>query len=355
MRIDSYFSGEMMVSKGSLGCEIPFCEANWGMRKIQASILLFLLVALAKGEPGGKTWPSRFKNSQPVLSSLPDHESATVWSSGNFVILCEIELPRPRLESLARTIESVPRLFKRLPLPLWLPPASEQAVLRLCANETNFVARGAPVDAAGCYLPRRGEIVIRGDLYLNPPQAKATRLQVGPNDDLLIHELTHLAMHQYGGRLPAWLSEGLAEYFASCHLGKGHFDFSQSSRLIRQHIEKFYPIERYPALSLPPLEILAERNGNEWLRSNREAAPEDRYRPYAAALLLAHYHLEGGRARREALSKTLSAALETRTRQKILEDPETIEKKLMTYWKAKGLLIDFAFEQADTPNFENRR
>lgn len=293
---------------------------------------------------GQKNWPARFQSPPPTLQQLPPKDDAVIWSSRHFIIVCEIELTPPRMRTLAQTMESVPLLFQQLPLPLWVPPEAEKAVVRLCRSKTSFVARGAPSDAAGYYQPRSGEILIRGDLFLNPPQARPSQLQLGPNEDLLVHELTHLAMHQYGASIPAWLSEGLAEYFAACHLGKGLYDFSQSSRLLKLHIEKFYPIERFPHLILPSPSSLAGSGSRDWLRNNRTALPEDRYRPYATALLLAHYHLEGGTKRRTQLTDYLNHVLEKEIHPKpkpLLENPAAVSGQLVNFWKPKGLLLEF--------------
>lgn len=313
-----------------------------------ALILWGLLLPL----PAETAWPIITQTDAPKLKLLPNKNGAQIWASNHFIIVCEVEITAPNLKNLAQTMESVPQLLKKHPLPLWSPPETEKAVVRLCRSETSFVARGGPVDAVGYYHPDHGEILIRGDFLLNPPKALPTKLPLGPNEDLLVHELTHLAMRHYGGSLPAWLREGLAEYFAACHTGQGRYDFTQSTRLIPQHIGKFYPAERFPTLLLPDLASLAGGTSRGWLQTNRALAPEERYRPYAAALLLAHYHLEGGTARREVLSDFLQNALASTLANKLrgekkvlLTQPELVTGQLKTFWKSKGLSLAFEPER----------
>ena len=316
------------------------------MRQASFSLLLLLLALPLTAQ---EKWPTRFQSPKPALEQLPDKDGATIWTTRHFIIVSEVQISQPHLLNLTQTMESIPLLFKQLSIPLWAPPKTEKAVIRFCKNETSFVARGAPVDAAGSYNPRSAEILIRGDLLLNPPKALPSQLNLGPNEDLIVHELTHLAMHQYGGVLPAWLTEGLAEYFAACHTGKGSYDFSQSHRLIRQHIAKFYPIERYPTLTLPAPNSLVGISPRQWIDLNRITAPENRYQPYATALLLAHYHLEGGIKRRSELATHLKKILQTRQHREVkplLQNPNTISKQLTAFWKPKGLTLRFQASEA---------
>lgn len=321
-------------------------------------LILFFLPQLTAQEPAVEEpaveepkWPSRLQTAAPSLQALPEKDDAQNWATSHFIIACELEVPAPQLTRFAQTMESIPKLFQQLPIPLWAPPQGNKAVIRLCATETSFVARGGPVEASGCYHPRSGEILIRGDLFLNPPQSKNARLQTERDDDLLIHELTHLAMHQYNGSLPTWLVEGLAEYFSACHTGRGTYDFTQSHLLIRQHIEKFYPRKFHPTLILPSAQTLARTSSRGWQKVNQISKPEDRYRQYACALLLTHYYLEGGKKRQNELKTYLNEALDNaryRQASPLINKHKDLEKKLSNYWKGKGLILDFKARTASS-------
>ncbi|WP_411845759.1 DUF1570 domain-containing protein [Roseibacillus persicicus] len=308
-----------------------------------AILAFFFLTALTL--TAQEKWPIRLQAPQPALKQLPDKEGVQAWETAHYLMSWEGEVSRPHLNDLARVAESVPLLFRQLPLPLWAPPKGGKAEIRICKDETSFVARGGPIGAAGFYHGRQATVLIRGDLLLNPPQARATRLRIGPDGDLLVHELCHLAMHRYHN-LPPWLSEGLAEYFSCSHLGKGAFNFSESTRRIPQHIRKFYPVERFPILELPSLQALTSLTSREWIRSNNTMDANERYRPYATALLLIHYHLEGGPERRNELSNYLTEKL---TNPRIQTNPPPIiandlEERLAKFWKPKGLSIRFRKE-----------
>lgn len=307
---------------------------------MRALLLIFLFSLPARGQ---EQWPARFRTPPPEMLALANQQGLDAWETAHFILVCEEKISPTRMKEFAQVMESVPRLFQSLPIPLWAPPKGEKAVIRVCRDEASFVAAGGPPGAAGYYHGRQVRVLVRGDVLLNPPQAKATQLAVPPDGDLLVHELCHLAMHRHGF-LPPWLGEGIAEYFSSCHLGKGSYDFSDSRRRIPRHIQKFYPVERYPVLRLPSLSQVTSRESREWVKGNDEAKPEDRYRPYAVSLLLAHYYLEGGEERRGELARYFQETLTSRNRKKrnlLATVPVGLEEKLTNYWKTKGLHIQF--------------
>ena len=305
-----------------------------------AALLLFAFIMPLVAQ---EKWPATFQAPQPKLQPLPDKEEASAWETTHFILLSESDLSPQQLLNFARVIESVPQLLKSLPLPLWAPPQGPKIEIRICQNETSFVARGGPLGAAGYYNGRQALALVRGDLLLAPPQASPANSALSPEGDLLIHELCHLAMHRYHG-LPPWLLEGMAEYFASCHLGKGRYKFTESTRTIQQHIRKFYPQEQFPILALPPLSKMANLTSKEWISENKMAPPEDRYRPYAAALLMTHYYVEGGTKRRNELARFLQQRLEPDQNEEenlLAKVPADLEDKLTLFWKSKGLSIRF--------------
>lgn len=305
---------------------------------------LVLALVLSLPAMAQEKWPARFRTPPPEMVALADQEGLAAWETSHFVLVCEEKIATARMKEFAQVMESVPRLFRSLSIPLWAPPKGEKAVIRICKDEASFVAAGGPPGAAGYYHGRQALVLVRGDVLLNPPQGKATQLAVPPDGDLLVHELCHLAMHQHGS-LPPWLGEGIAEYFSSCHLGKGSYDFSDSRRRIPQHIQKFYPVERYPILQLPSLNEVIALQSREWVKGNDQAEPEDRYRPYAVSLLLAHYYLEGGEERRAELGAYFQETLSNRSRENrnfLPTAPEGLEDKLVGFWKTKGLHLQFA-------------
>lgn len=289
-------------------------------------------------------WPARFQMLPPEMVPLPERQNLVAWETKHFFLVCEGKVPEVQIREFAQVMESVPSLLQSLPIALWAPPKGSKPVVRICRDEASFVAAGGPVGAAGYYHGRQAKVLVRGDILFAPPQPGAPQLPQSPDGDLLVHELCHLAMHQHRS-LPTWLTEGIAEYFASCHLGRGSYDFSHSQRLIPQHIQKFYPKELYPLLPLGSLSDIVARKSRDWERYNKRVLPAERYLPYATSLLLAHYYLEGSDQRKEELASYLQKSLSSedqKIRPLLATIPEGLESRLANYWKTRGLHIQFA-------------
>src|SRR5690606_33723219 len=116
------------------------------------------------------------------------------------------------------------------------------------------------------------------------------------NDDLIVHEIVHLCMHRTNSKLPQWLQEGLAEYFACAHRGEGRFDFRDMDVAIRDHLRvRFNP--RDPKIVVARIGAISGLNWREWIDHLNAMPIDERYGAYATALLMTHYHLHGGRER----------------------------------------------------------
>jgi hypothetical protein len=193
------------------------------------------------------------------------------------------------------------------------------------------------------YLSRQALVLIQGDYLVRSPDAARSRLAPRNDEDLVVHELVHLCMHRTNAKLPQWLIEGLAEYFASAHAGAGRFSFGNMDQVIREHLRtRLSPDD--PGIPLAPVADLIGLDGRGWLHYLNRLPADERYQAYAASLLLAHQQLHGGKERTEALRLALSAPPSNR-RPAVLIAPETAaatQSALIRYWKPKGLTLEFA-------------
>ena len=94
-----------------------------------------------------------------------------------------------------------------------------------------------------------------------------------------------------------------------------------------------------PGIPLIPVADIAGLGARGWLRYVEGMVQENRYQPYATALLLAHYHLHGGQARLDALRKTLEEGDDAKLIPEV--EADRVQESITRFWKSKGLTLKF--------------
>lgn len=329
----------------------PCSKLPVGPMSIRSTALLILLLSPLRAEEPAP-WPSSVR-SQPakVLPAEPPDGIAFAYESASFRLYSDDAIEPQRLTEFATVIESVPRLLQALPLPLWAPPKGDKPRIILCRDALHYQSRGGPLGSMGFYNGRQQRVLIRADIFLNPPTARPTRLLPKPNQELLVHELTHLGMHDLLWRTSPWFFEGIAEYLAAAHTGGGNYDFSNIATAIRDRIRLHLPPDAQHRINLPALQTVLTTTSRDWIEGSKHAEGHTAYRPYAASLLLIHYTLHG-KERRAALETYLRNAAEYRDRRlplpRLKVGPTSdIEQRLTDFWTPRGLPIQF---ESPTPS-----
>ena len=317
---------------------------------ITLAVMAALACAQTSQSAGGETkpFPADFKTPTAKVEPVEAPEgSAAAWRTEHFLLLSDEAIPRDALKRFATTIESVPEVMEALLLPPSGKHAEARPVIRLCRDEQRFTQFGGPASSAGYFQPRKNTVLIRADLFLFPQRNGSTRLKDPPEEDLLVHELSHLAMAGTLSHAPPWLSEGIAEYLSVAHQRGGHYRFNNSPQFIRSHFAKHLPTKDLRDLELPSLRHIIGLSHREWSEEITAADASDRYLPYASSLLFVHYFLEGGNERRAELSAYLNALRAQRFRRQSppdlgIDDPGEIEDRLTKFWTSRGLKVRFS-------------
>lgn len=295
-----------------------------------------LLVAMAAAATGV---------SQPALQQQPDDGSLKVWHSERFRIDMKDPLPLADIERLARVADATAKAVAAHPLPIHAPPQGGRPRISVISSVEEYIAQGGVAGTAGFYQGR-GEprVLIDAGHLRQASHDQASRLPPRMNDDLVVHEIVHLCMHFANPRLPQWLQEGIAEFFASAHQGEGRFQFRDMDAAIRDHLRvRLNPGD--PRIPMVPIASITGLGHREWL-AHLGAMPEnERYHAYATALLLAHYHLQGGPQRLEIIRAALTKEPDRRggPPPPIIDPAEgpALEEILTRYWKPRGLTLEF--------------
>jgi hypothetical protein len=298
-----------------------------------------LLVSLASADP----LPREIVPAQAVLVARPDEEGRKVWHTRFFRIDSDVELRPNDLLRLAQVADTTAAAVKAHPLPLFAPPEEGRPRIAIHARNSTYTAEGGVHGTAGMYVSRKALVLILAEYLVRSPDAARSRLAPTQNEDLVVHELVHLCMHRVNARLPQWMAEGLAEYFASAHTGAGRFSFGNMDQRIREHLRtRLSPDD--PGIPLRPVADLIPLDGPGWLRYLTGLPTDDRYQAYATSLLMAHQQLHGGKARLDALRGVLSDPRDPRRPRRLMapEAAADTQRSLVRYWQPKGLTLEFA-------------
>lgn len=287
----------------------------------------------------------------PALEARPDEGARRVWHTANFRIDHDFALPEADVRRIATVAEGLRVAVAAHPMP-WHHPPEGRAVISLFARPEGFKEAGGPEHAAGFYDHRNRRVLLRGIAMFR--EVRGGRLVALPTADaLLIHELTHLHTHGVNGRMPQWFVEGVAEYFCAIHAGGGRFDANDIDTRIRQYLIA-RTLAKGPEIHASRLDDIATLRQPDWDDLLKPLDESLRYRPYATALLLVHFHLHGGEARRVWLRDALENANRPPPRRgrptptPALET-DGIEDLLARYWRNRGLAVRFTATATPIP------
>ncbi len=292
-----------------------------------------------------KPWPTVLKGKGHAKVIMPDSNSTApfIYTTKSYRFISQQQISKTKITKLAATAESVASAVSRIPLSLSAPSQSEaKPAIYIYNDEESYLKAGGAPASAGYYSGRKNAVFLRADKFLGKKK---------PNYQLLTHELVHLNMHSIIGYSRAWFSEGNADYFASAFYATSSYNFTDMTRNIKNRARHFYPDNTI--IELPPLKEFVELDFRQWRKLNQQLAPEDRYTPYLASLLIVHYfyHIDpDGREKIQTYLTALHQRASNRKRRPSLEDQahlfpaadlNKIQTTITTYWNKRGLKVKF--------------
>jgi len=316
--------------------------------------------------------PNRFPVSIPAIASpsLSRHSDrgGPVWVSPRFEFVAYEGLDRERLQSIATICESSDRAIRRAPLPLsWARAGESRRRVHLYEDAEDYRrATGGPASFAAHYDLRDGSVHIPVSSFSGVDLGRATgRFELERRDtlDVVVHELIHQSAPVLGPpRVPAWVTEGIAEYFAAMHVSGGSFAFAHPRRQVRRYLKQRSGLEGLANLRRLPLYRLQKfcgRGLGEWNRATIDG--EERgagFIQYGQALLMTEFfcHAEGNRMR-PYLEAILTGVSEERAARIHLLDDRTwsdLEEHVISRWRSQGLALHFVESPAmNADSFES--
>ena len=306
------------------------------------NILLFLGFF---GNLTGQTW---LKKVHPPAGagkySMTPEAGRFVYQTESFRIVTFKKHDHTLMTEFTRCLESVPLALQNIPVPLYAPSKKQKGQLLIVGHDADYLAAGGAKNTAGYYDGAKNRTLINWTHFRN--NTNQTRLLQKPAFDLIIHELTHLSMHNLMWKCQPWLSEGIAEYMAASHVGRGNFDFSHMDHAIRKRIEKHTKpgSTSSTVIGIRPLLSLSSKG---WLNRTANIDAWEALKAYNCALLLSHYCLHGGTGRLKKTRKhfealhTIQTTIQEKPRLILEDDAKAIEISIAEYWKRRGLRVSF--------------
>jgi hypothetical protein len=305
-------------------------------------------------------WPSVYNGRGNAAPSPmpPESTGATqVWRSSRYELRSFGPLDPAIAVSLASICESIDGACRAVPLPMmWGRNRDSLRVILIYPSEEKYLSSGGLPATAGCFIPSTGEVLICAPALTETDflgQAKGFSLQKRQRYDVLVHELVHQASIGITvSRFPAWVTEGLAEFFSAVQSAPGQFQFRDSHLAVRNHVVESLPydgvveLQHYPVWSL---DRLLDRDLFEW---NRITARNDKHQEgwiqYTQALLMVEFFCRADSAEGRRFRSYLEAVLTGADRREAADlhllagrTHAELEQAMSTYWGGRGVKLKF--------------
>lgn len=248
--------------------------------------------------PADASWPRQVSlQGVPPIDVVSEDEAASkfVYRSPHYEFRSDTRLGADVVREFARVFEVTHMAVCKLPLDLRPTPENlrPRFTARLFKSEKEYFEAGGMEGSSGCY--KRGEkciLVPLDSLGVKVLGGRTTMDRGGSANATLIHEITHQMMNHWLPRLPAWYTEGSAEYMVVGDYLHGRFNFSQIENLLKQYLKRRGSRDGFFAM-LRPGELMAldSRTWSETLARNHELTRQN----YVSALLLTFFfhHMDG--------------------------------------------------------------
>lgn len=174
-------------------------------------------------------WPERFVAPNNIINAnhYPKQSAAGIQLYGTthfrYLVYIDEILSPSLMKEIARVFEGVYELMSQCPFGLSAQPNNRFFIAHLHPTMQSYAQAGGPPMSGGFYSSKAKEfhvpfeslgIVKKGDAW-----SRSQDFEV----KTLVHELTHMMMHNLLPVLPMWLIEGSAEYMECIPLRSGIF------------------------------------------------------------------------------------------------------------------------------------
>ena len=247
----------------------------------------------ATGFPiGTNSTVKRDENGWPEVIALKEKPTFTVvkedkmedifiYRSDHFEFHSTQRLSGEIVREFSRLFETTFEAVVSLPLRINPKPPAGFFRVKLYASKDSYISAGGPAGSGGVYMPRTKEVMVPLP-YLGVKQiGERWVLDDRDGNHTLVHEVVHQVMHNWLGRLPVWVVEGIAEYVTAGRYGNGRISLRGYGKNMNE-----YKDGGDRGGSTTPLDKLMAMDHNTWSAALTAGGASRNYR---SSMLLFYY------------------------------------------------------------------
>lgn len=237
----------------------------------------------------GLQWPRRTElpDDYDVEVIKEDNDARIyIYRTPNFEFHSDVKLARKVVREFGEIFEGTYAAMQAFPLE-WNPkPGESHFKTRLFETKESYLDAGGLPNSGGLYMSRAREIWVPLSSLGVEKSSSSYTLDDSDDHSTLVHEITHQVHHDWLGKLPPWIVEGMAVYMESVPSDDGEFRYD------KRELEDFDRVQRVQnsPVRMAPIERLMTMSHADWNNNFHDNA-EELSVYYLSAFLLMNYYL----------------------------------------------------------------
>jgi hypothetical protein len=233
-------------------------------------------------------WPARAMAPPGDARLIGEKDGIFTHRSPNFLISSDLRLPQSAINDIAKVLEGTRAALIAIPLGLHAGGETEPYRVELFRDAGGYTHGGGANGSGGHYDGRTGRmLVLLPNLGITGNEEKLV-LDYSKNLFVLKHEVTHQLMDRWHGRMPMWLSEGIAEFIASLPYAHGTYTLRNPGAGMRDYLLKWRKNASDNRITLVAPDRLMEMKRDDW---ESAVSQQSAYDPYNSAALLTYHFI----------------------------------------------------------------
>ena len=234
-------------------------------------------------------WPAQAAAAAGDARLCGEDAGVFTYESTNFRITSDLKLPLVAVNEFAMVFEATRAALIAMPLGLHAGGERERYTVAMFRESGGYDNAGGVGGSGGYYEGHsRRMLVLLPNLGITE-KAATLRLDYARNIFILKHEVTHQLLDRWHGRMPMWVSEGIAEFVASLPYAHGRYTLKNPGPGMRDYLLKWRTSGTTSGIRLiPPARLMAMRP-DDWKSA---LSQKDAYDLYNSAALLTYAFIQ---------------------------------------------------------------